>query len=201
MNPAAARRGLLRPLAFFALLAFLCTQPAGSRTLGAKAAPTADAADPLLQAMLQELERSKSQLKMENMLTPYYIEYRVAEVDEYAAEAVFGALRQEHRLHLRVLRAVVRVGDYKQDSYFGQGQGHARAPVGIARKLCYWRHVDLPQKSRCFVQFTQENQATRQRVRGASGETGARSKSFHRCRICLARIRFTLAIVPCSALG
>jgi len=143
MNPAAARRGLLRPLAFFALLAFLCTQPAGSRTLGAKAAPTADAADPLLQAMLQELERSKSQLKMENMLTPYYIEYRVAEVDEYAAEAVFGALRQEHRLHLRVLRAVVRVGDYKQDSYFGQGQGFAEVipldndPLAIRHQL-WW---------------------------------------------------------------
>src|SRR5712692_5530067 len=68
MNPAVARRRLLRPLAFFALLAFLCTQPAGSRTPGAKAAPAADTADPLLQAMLQELERSKSQLKMENML-------------------------------------------------------------------------------------------------------------------------------------
>ena len=143
MNPAAARRRLLRSLAFFALLAFLCTHPAGSRTPGAKVAPAADTADPLLQAMLQELERSKSQLRMENMLTPYYIEYRVAEVDEYAAEAVFGALRQEHRLHLRVLRAVVRVGDYKQDSYFGQGQGFAEVipldndPLAIRHQL-WW---------------------------------------------------------------
>jgi predicted Zn-dependent protease len=151
MNLAAARRGLLRPLAFFALLAFLCTQPAGSRTPGARAAPAAETSDPLLQAMLQELERSKSQLKMENMLTPYYIEYRVAEVDEYAAEAVFGALRQEHRLHLRVLRAVVRVGDYKQDSYFGQGQGFAEVipldndPLAIRHQL--WWATDRAYKA------------------------------------------------------
>ena len=80
-------------------------------------------ADPVLQAMRSELERSKSELKLEQMAAPYYIEYRVIDTDQYSAEAAFGALRTDVRLRFRVLRVVVRVGDYKQDSYFGQGQG------------------------------------------------------------------------------
>jgi len=123
MKPCAVKTAPVRWLGVVALLAALCAPPAGSRPFAAKAASPDAPADPLLQAMLQELERSKAQLKMENMQAPYYIEYRVADLDEYAAEATFGALRQEHRLHLRILRVVVRVGDYKQDSYFGQGLG------------------------------------------------------------------------------
>jgi len=80
-------------------------------------------ADPVLQAMRSELERSKSELKLEQMAAPYYIEYRVIDTDQYSAEAAFGALRVDVGARSRVLRVVVRVGDYKQDSYFGQGQG------------------------------------------------------------------------------
>lgn len=80
-------------------------------------------ADPVLQAMRSELERSKSELKLEQMAAPYYIEYRVIDTDQYSAEAAFGGLRTDVRSRFRVLRVVVRVGDYKQDSYFGQGEG------------------------------------------------------------------------------
>jgi len=79
--------------------------------------------DIVLSAMRAELERSKSQLKMEQVAAPYYIEYRVFDVDAYSAEAAFGALRSDVRSRLRILRVVVRIGDYKQDSYFGMGQG------------------------------------------------------------------------------
>ena len=79
--------------------------------------------DPLLKALHEELERNKSQLKMENVPAPYYIEYRLSDVDEYSAEAAFGALRQDQRIHGRSLRVVVRVGDYKLDSYYGPGTG------------------------------------------------------------------------------
>ena len=79
--------------------------------------------DPVLQAMSAELERSKSKLKMEGVALPYYIDYRVTDLDAYAAEAAFGALRTNVRTRSRFLRVVVRVGDYKQDSFFGQGQG------------------------------------------------------------------------------
>lgn len=79
--------------------------------------------DGLLEALLTELGRSKAQLKMEQVQAPYFIEYRVNEVEDFGAEATFGALRENQRVHVRVLRVVVRIGDYKQDSYYGRGQG------------------------------------------------------------------------------
>lgn len=79
--------------------------------------------DPVLRAMLAELQRSKSQLKLEDTQPPYYIDYRLMDVDQYVAEAAFGALRTSMRTRIRMLRIVVRVGDYKHDSYYGPGQG------------------------------------------------------------------------------
>lgn len=80
--------------------------------------------DPLLQAMSAELKRSKESLKLDQVAAPYYIEYRVFDVDEYDAEAAYGSLRTNVRTRFRFLRVVVRIGDYKQDSYYGpQGQG------------------------------------------------------------------------------
>jgi TldD protein len=89
----------------------------------AKEAPSSGDQDPVLQAMRTELDRSKSALKLEGMAAPYYIDYRVVDMDAYAAEAAFGALRTDVHARFRFLRVVVRVGDYKQDSFFGQGQG------------------------------------------------------------------------------
>jgi len=91
--------------------------------------------DVVLSAMRAELDRSKSQLKMEQVAAPYYIEYRVFDVDQYSAEASFGALRADVRSRMRFLRVVVRIGDYKQDSYFGQGQG--TVGLGSGRESCF----------------------------------------------------------------
>jgi predicted Zn-dependent protease len=87
------------------------------------AARAAANGDALLEALLTELDRSKAQLKMDQVSAPYYIEYRVNDVNEYSAEAAFGALRENQHVRYRVLRVVVRLGDYKQDSYYGQGMG------------------------------------------------------------------------------
>src|SRR5208337_4290643 len=45
------------------------------------------------------------------------------EMDQFEASAVFGALRDQKHDHGRLLRVVVRVGDYKQDSFSGTGEG------------------------------------------------------------------------------
>jgi predicted Zn-dependent protease len=79
--------------------------------------------DVVLRALREEMDRSKTKLKMSNVPAPYYIEYRVTEIDEYEASAVFGALRSQQHHHGRLLRVVVRVGDYKQDSFYGSGEG------------------------------------------------------------------------------
>ena len=49
--------------------------------------------DPVLRAMLEELNRSKAKLKLDDVAAPYYIEYSIGDVDEFSAETVFGALR------------------------------------------------------------------------------------------------------------
>jgi predicted Zn-dependent protease len=79
--------------------------------------------DPILRALQVELARSKSELKMDNVDAPFYIEYRVFDVEQFEASAAFGALREQNRTRLRLLRAVVRLGDYKLDSFFNAGQG------------------------------------------------------------------------------
>ena len=89
------------------------------------AAHAAAKGDGLLEALLTELDRSKAQLKMDQVQAPYYVEYRVNEVEDIGAEAAYGALRENQHIHVRVLRVVVRIGDYKQDSYFGRGQGES----------------------------------------------------------------------------
>jgi microcin-processing metallopeptidase PmbA/TldD-like protein len=88
-----------------------------------KQLPSEAASDPILRALQGELTRSKAQLKMENVDSPFYIEYRVFDVEQFEASAAFGALRDQNRTRLRLLRAVVRLGDYKLDSFFNAGQG------------------------------------------------------------------------------
>jgi predicted Zn-dependent protease len=113
----------------------LALNAAPSRAASERSIPAPDAAmvaahaaakgDGLLEALLTELDRSKAQLKMDQVQAPYYIEYRVNEVEDFGAEAAYGALRENQHIHVRVLRVVVRIGDYKQDSYFGRGQGES----------------------------------------------------------------------------
>jgi TldD protein len=79
--------------------------------------------DPVLRALRSELARSKTRLKMDNVAAPYYIEYRVFDVEQFEASAAFGALQDQNHSRLRLLRVAVRLGDYKLDSYYGNGQG------------------------------------------------------------------------------
>jgi len=116
-------------------IALLGLNAAPSRGTSEGSKPTPDAVmvaahaaakgDGLLEALLTELDRSKAQLKMDQVRAPYYIEYRVNEVEDIGAEAAYGALRENQHIHVRVLRVVVRIGDYMQDSYFGRGQGES----------------------------------------------------------------------------
>src|ERR1700733_1323841 len=119
-----------------------------STVLAAQAA--AANADPILQAMLAELTRSKDELKMESVARPYYVEYRVTDIEQYEGDAEFGSLEISQRWHQRALRAVVRIGDYKQDSYFGQGQGETElAPVEndvYALRHALWLATDTAYK-------------------------------------------------------
>jgi predicted Zn-dependent protease len=115
------------------------------------AARAATGGDTLLDALLTELDRSRAQLKMDQVAAPYYIEYRVNDVDEFQAEAAFGALRESQRVRYRVLRVVVRVGDYRQDSYYNQGMGESSVipldddPIALRHQI--WLATDEAYKA------------------------------------------------------
>ena len=154
-NPAMKRPAL----AVILLMACAMAQPLSARS--GEAARVADGAtaaahdaakgDALFGALLTELDRSKAQLKMDQVQAPYYIEYRVNDVDEFTAEAAFGALRESQRSHLRVIRVVVRIGNYKQDSFYGQGMGSASIlpldddPIALRRQI--WLLTDEAYKA------------------------------------------------------
>src|SRR5579864_4254774 len=104
------------------ILVFLAVSPFGVAAQQ-KQLPAEAISDPILRALQGELTRSKSQLKMENVDSPFYIEYRVFDVEQFDASAAFGALREQNRTRLRLIRAVVRLGDYKVDSFINAGQG------------------------------------------------------------------------------
>jgi predicted Zn-dependent protease len=134
INSNASQCGAIAVIAFLSFMAFpaclLAAQPAQSNKTGD---------DVLLRAMQEELDRSKAQIKMDGAAAPYYIEYRVTDLHEYAARAEFGALVGESLVHARFLRAVVRVGDYKDDSYYGMGQGSVDF-IGIDDDMMALRH-------------------------------------------------------------
>jgi TldD protein len=91
----------------------------------ATAAPVSfnDHGDPVLKAMVTELQRSQEKLQLGQLQRPYYIDYQVTELEDYTADATLGALREDQTNGGRLVRVVVRIGDYKQDSYFGEGVG------------------------------------------------------------------------------
>lgn len=115
------------------------------------AAHEAAKGDALLDALLAELDRSKAELKMDQVQAPYYIEYRVNDVDDFNAEAAFGSVRESERSHVRLLRVVVRIGDYKQDSYYNQGIGSTSIlpldndPIALRRQI--WLLTDEAYKN------------------------------------------------------
>jgi len=104
----------------------------------------ASGGDPVLSAMIEEIARSKASLRMDRVPPPYYIEYSVTDHDEYTAEAGFGALKDEQRTRRRVLCAVVRIGDYRRDSYVGRGVVEAMPldddPIALRHQL--WLATD-----------------------------------------------------------
>jgi TldD protein len=101
--------------------------------------------------MMAEIERSKDHLKMEGVRTPYFIEYRVVDVNGDSVNAIFGATQFNQHTRARILHVVVRIGDYKRDSYFRNGTGVADfAPFEndvLALRQQLWEATDRAYKA------------------------------------------------------
>jgi TldD protein len=106
--------------------------------------------DPLLRAMQQELEREKA-LMLPGMQRPYFIEYRLDDINTYEAVANYGALTQEVSNHQRIIRVTVRIGDYAVDSSSTRGDGTVElAPTDdnpLALQYALWTATDTAYKN------------------------------------------------------
>ena len=111
----------------------------------------AAASDPMLKAMQEELDRERALLLLPGMQRPYFIEYRLDDYITYEALANYGALTREDRNHQRVVRVVVRIGDYTTDQSSSRGDGAVQlAPEDndpAALKYALWITTDEAYKT------------------------------------------------------
>jgi TldD protein len=72
--------------------------------------------DPVMRAMVDELQRSVSELQFKDLDKPYFIQYVVLDQERYRASATFGALTGSDTGKGRIMQAQVRVGTYDFDN-------------------------------------------------------------------------------------
>jgi hypothetical protein len=104
---------------------------AAAAVLALCAQAPAPALDPLIQAMRDEVERSRK-LTISNLEPPYFIQYVLDEADAFSASASLGGLVSRRRQHFRSPDVQVRVGDYRFDNtnYSSFGGGGSRYDLG-----------------------------------------------------------------------
>lgn len=121
--------------------------------------------DPVLKAMLDELDRSMSQLQLKGFEKPFFIQYRIEEVEDYSTKADFGASDGSQRAHQRIARVTVRVGDFKTDSSGGRGDGSLELAAldddPIALRSALWTATDTAYKN-ALAAYAQKQAALKQ---------------------------------------
>jgi predicted Zn-dependent protease len=121
--------------------------------------------DPVLKAMLEELDRSMSQLQLKGFERPFFIQYKIEGVDDFQTKAEFGASEDSIHSHQRIARITVRVGDYKTDSSGGRGDGALELssldddPIAIRSAL--WAGTDQAYKA-ALAAYAQKQAALKQ---------------------------------------
>ena len=107
--------------------------------------------DPMLAAMQVELTRERAQLVLPGMQRPYFMEYRLEDIDSYEAVANYGALTSENENRQRVVRVEVRIGDYVTDSSSSRGNGSLALAPGdndpAALRNALWTATDEAYKA------------------------------------------------------
>lgn len=78
--------------------------------------PHIKASQPILDAMQDEMNRSLRELKIENLNTPYYIEYYLNFSNTHNIKAQLGAITNDNQSKTARLTVKVRVGDYTFDN-------------------------------------------------------------------------------------
>jgi predicted Zn-dependent protease len=107
--------------------------------------------DPVLKAMLAELDRNRDQLQLKGFEKPFFIQYRMEDIEDYQTKADFGASVGDSRHHQRLARVTVRVGDYKIDSSTSRGDGAVELAAldndPLALRAGLWQATDQAYKA------------------------------------------------------
>jgi hypothetical protein len=114
-------------------------------------------ADPLFQAMRDEIDRTRK-LSLANLEAPYFVEYAIEEEESFSVTATLGGLLSRRKERFRSPGVHVRVGDYKFDnsnyvgSSFGGGSRYdlERFPLEDSYPLLrryFWLMADSAYKS------------------------------------------------------
>jgi TldD protein len=91
--------------------------------------------DHTMQAMKDEMARAKSRLELQitkgdKPVRPYFIEYRLLDMDIREVVGEFGALLNTNHTRTRIMQVNARVGDYKLDSSNFVGEDAFRGFIG-----------------------------------------------------------------------
>jgi hypothetical protein len=93
------------------------------------------AGDVLFKAMQDELDRTVSQLVMENLERPYFVSYTVDDVQQLEVHGSLGTLTQSNPDRGRYLSIDLRVGNYSLDNsnfvsgFSGYGTDYSQLPI------------------------------------------------------------------------
>jgi TldD protein len=90
--------------------------PAPASVLAPQAAVPESESDKTLHAMHDEMERARTRLQLPGVEKPFYLEYRLMDLDVRAVTSSFGALISTSTTRNRFMSVDVRVGDYHLDS-------------------------------------------------------------------------------------
>jgi len=143
----------MKPIRHIAMFATILSATCMAASAQSAPQPTrADAEkDPVLKAMLTELDRSKNQLQLKDVAKPFFIQYRIEEIDKFETRAQFGSTASSQRSRGRVARVTVRVGDYKTDSSGEKNDGAVQMEVldddAIALRTALWMATDQAYKA------------------------------------------------------
>jgi hypothetical protein len=107
--------------------------------------------DPVLKAMLTELDRSREQLQLKGFQKPFFLQYRIEDIEDFQTKGDFGSSVGEEHRHQRLARVTVRVGDYKIDSSTARGDGSVQLASldddPLALRAGLWQATDQAYKA------------------------------------------------------
>jgi TldD protein len=134
-------------IAVFVILAAAMSWLAPARAEAAAAAQAPQDNDQTLRAMRDEMARSKTRLELKipgtnQPVRPYYVEYRLLDLDVREVVAEFGTLLTSARTRNRFMDVEARVGTYKQDSSNFIGDEGFRGFIGSTGSVGIDRDYD-----------------------------------------------------------